>query len=363
MRILVGISEQGSRGGPAACEPPFIAELRRLGHEVDEEVYAFAEGDAGLTDRARRVLRTGRRLRARVSDGKFDLVHINTSFDTKALLRDSVVAPRLHGGGAKIFLKFHGSDARLFTTKNPALALACQRLLAHADGIGVLSSEERSSFLRAGVPERKVFQIKNVVGSNAHQRDPEFLQRWNLPSEVPLLLFIGRFIAAKGLLDVVRACAILRDRGQEFMLLCIGDGPARDDAEREVERLNLREQVRFPGYISEEQASAFHANSTVLLFPTYHYEGFPMVIFNAAVAGLPVITTRIRAAADYLREPDNCLWVTPKQPSLLAEKIVDVLKDPELRARMSRNNRQLAAQFSAEIVTREYLEAYQTLVS
>jgi glycosyltransferase involved in cell wall biosynthesis len=363
VRILVGIPEQGSRGGPAACEPPFIAELRRLGHEVEEEVYAHAESDAGVTGRARRVLRTGRRFRTLVSDGKFDLVHINTSFDTKALLRDSVVVPRLHGAGAKIFLKFHGSDAQLLRTKNPALVLARQRLLSHADGIGVLSSEERSNFLSAGVSERKVFQIKNVVESNTQQRDPEFFQRWNLPSEVPLLLFIGRFIAAKGLLDVIRACAILGDRGQEFMLLCIGDGPARDDAERAVERLNLRGQVRFPGYISEEQASAFYANSTVLLFPTYHYEGFPMVIFNAAAAGLPIVTTRIRAAADYLREPDNCLWVMAKQPSLLAEKIVDVLNNSELRARMSINNRQLAAQFSAEVVTREYVEAYQTLVS
>ena len=46
-----------------------------------------------------------------------------------------------------------------------------------------------------------------------------------------------------------------------------------------------------------------------------------MVIFNAAAAGLPIITTRIRAAADYLKEPDNCLWVEPRSPDLLAGKI------------------------------------------
>ena len=363
MRILIGTPEQGSRGGPATCEPPFNAELRRLGHEVDEEVYAFAESDAALTDRARRVFRTARRFRALVRVGKYDLVHINTSFDTKALLRDSLVVPRLHGLGAKIFLKLHGSDAELLRTSNPALVVARQRLLSRADGVGVLSSEERSNFLRLGVHEDKLFQIKNVVAPNPHERAPDFFERWNLPSDVPLLLFIARFIPAKGLLDVIRAGAILRDRGAKFMLLCIGDGPERDKAQREVERLNVREQVRFPGYISEEQASAFYANSTVLLFPTYHYEGFPLVIFNAATAGLPLITTRIRAAADYLREPDNCLWVTPQQPGLLAEKIIDLLNDSELRARMSENNKQLAAEFSAEVVTREYVATYETLVS
>ena len=355
--------EKDSRGGPAACEPPFIEELRRLGKEVEEELYAYAQADAELANRARRVLRTARRFRARVRDGQFDLVHINTSFDTKALLRDAVVVPRLHSGGAKIFLKFHGSNAQLLETKNPALVLARRRLLAHADAIGVLSSEERSNFLRAGVPEQKVFQIKNVVEPATNEPHTEFLRRWSLPEDVPRLLFIGRFIPAKGLLDVIRACQLLRVQGQKFELLCIGDGPARRDAEQEVRRLNLGDQVRFPGYIPEGQTAEFYANSSVLLFPTYHYEGFPMAIFKSLAAGLPVITTRIRAAADYLLEPDNCLWVEPKNPEMLAEKIVGLLHNPALQKRMGENNRTLATQFDAKVVTQEYLKIYQTIAA
>jgi glycosyltransferase involved in cell wall biosynthesis len=362
VRILIGTPEKGSRGGPAACEPPFIRELRRLGHEVDEEVYAYAESGSGYVSRAERVLQTAGRFRERVRSGNYDLVHINTSFDTKALLRDAVVVPRLHGADVKVFLKFHGSDAQLLATKNPALALARQCLLSHTDGIGVLSSEERSNFLRAGVQERKLFQIKNVVEPNTPKQNPEFFHHWNLPEDVPRLLFIGRFIPAKGLLDVIRACRLLRDRRQTFMLLCVGNGPARRDAEREVETLSLRDYVRFLGYIPEEQTADFYTNSTVLLFPTYHYEGFPMVIFRAAAAGLPIITTRIRAAADYLREPDNCLWVEPKKPDMLANKIVELLNNSPLSARIGANNKHLAAQFSAEVVTREYVRIYKALI-
>ena len=354
--------ETGSRGGPAACEPPFIKELRRLGHHVEEEIYAHSESESGLPQRMARVMRTARRFRERVSRHSFDLVHLNTSFDTKALLRDAVIVPRLHGEGAKIFLKFHGSDAQLLKTSNPALAIAKRRLLSHADGIGVLSSEEQANFLGAGVLQQKLFVVKNVVKGNSLAPNAEFRKQMNLAEDVPLLLFIGRFIPAKGLLDVIRACGVLRDRGQQFLLLCIGDGPARGDAEKEATQLNLRDHVRFFGYIPEEQTRDFYVNSTVLLFPTYHYEGFPMVIFNAVAAGLPIITTRIRAAADYLKEPDNCLWVELRSPELLAGKIEDLLGDAELRAVMSGKNKKLAAEFSAAAVTQEYVKAYEQIV-
>jgi glycosyltransferase involved in cell wall biosynthesis len=178
-----------------------------------------------------------------------------------------------------------------------------------------------------------------------------------------MLLFIGRFIEAKGLTDVIHACKSLRDRDREFVLLCVGDGPAREDAETEINRLGLGSCVRFFGYVPEEQAAEFYANSTMLVFPTYHYEGFPMVIFNAAANGLPIITTRIRAAADYLKEPDNCLWVEAKRPDMLAGKILRLLEDEGLRSAMKANNKRLVDRFSARQITQEYVADYIKIVS
>ncbi len=362
MRILIGIPEKGSHGGPAACEPPFTDELRRLGHEVVEEIYAFAGMNMSIAGRIRRVIGTARRFRELVRAGNFDLVHINTAADTKALLRDVAIVRGISGKGPKIFLKFHGSDGRLLETKNPVLAALQRRLFSQVDGIGVLSTEEEANFLRAGLSAKKVFVVKNAVEKNSQTASAEFLHRWNLTDDRPLLLFIGRFIKTKGLLDVIAACGLLRDAGHKFSLLLLGDGPANMEAKDLVKRLNLQDHVRFFGYIPEAETVEFYSNSTILLFPTYHTEGFPMVIFNAAAAGLPIITTRIRAAADYLKEPENCLWVEPRSPDLLAGRITELLRNAELRSSMAENNETLAAQFSAEIVTTEYVEAYRKIV-
>ncbi|MDQ1592811.1 MAG: hypothetical protein QOG71_3438 [Pyrinomonadaceae bacterium] len=398
VRVLMGMPDRESLGGPAACEPPFVAELRRLGAEVAEETYVYGErlGGTTLRQRVARVVATARLLRRRLRREPFDVVHLNTSFDRMALLRDAATIQLVRPATrAKIFLKFHGSDAALFETKNIALRALVQFVLARADGIGLLSSEERENFTRAGVERSKLFVVKNAVAtvegvgspsvegilsagahndvslndavassSNAAASSSANLRaRLGVDEETPLLLFIARFIPAKGLTDVLRACAVLRDEGRAFELLCLGDGEARAAAEAEAARLKLDTRVRFFGYVPEAETQEFYAGSTMLLFPTYHYEGFPMVIFKSIAAGLPVITTRIRAAADYLREPDNCLWVEPRNPRMLAAQIARLLDQPERRAAMRRYNLELAQQFTAASVAPEYLEIYNRLAA
>ncbi len=362
--------DRNSLGGPAACEPPFVAELRRQGVEAEEETYVYGErpGGTGHFERVGRVVNAARRLRQRLAAQKFDLLHLNTSYDTKALVRDAATVSMLGAaGGARLFLKFHGSDGALLRTTNPLLRRAGRHLLTRADGVGVLSSEEGENFARAGVAREKIFVVKNVVertdfaGSDAARE--ELAARLSLPTGVPGILFIARLIPAKGLLDVIRACRLLRERGREFTLLCVGDGPARGEAEREASLLGLGDAVRFCGLVPESETARFYEGATMLVFPTYHYEGFPMVVFYSLAAGLPIITTRIRAAADYLNEPSNCLWVEPRNPEALAEKITRLVEHPGERAAMSANNLRLAQSFTAAPVTREYVEAYRQIIA
>jgi glycosyltransferase involved in cell wall biosynthesis len=371
----MGMPDAQSLGGPAACEPPFAAELRRLGAEVTEETYVYGGklSQTRLRQRIVRVLGTARRLSRCQHEAEFDIIHLNSSFDKMALLRDAATLRFLRPTRARIFVKFHGSDAALFETNSPVLRSLVRFVLARVDGIGLLSAEERENFRRAGVDGEKLFVVKNVVAAGcaeeaqpelqAEQEQSENLRaKLRVDAQTPLLLFIARFIPAKGLTDVLDACAILREEGRAFHLLCLGDGEARAAAEAQTARLRLNDLVRFFGYVPEAETREFYAGSTMLVFPTYHYEGFPMVIFKSVAAGLPIITTRIRAAADYLSEPDHCLWVAQQNPRMLAEKIIQLLDQPDRCAAMRRNNLELARQFTARVVAPEYLEIYNQLI-
>jgi glycosyltransferase involved in cell wall biosynthesis len=84
-----------------------------------------------------------------------------------------------------------------------------------------------------------------------------------------------------------------------------------------------------------------------------------MTILQAVAAGLPIVTTRIRAAADYLAEPTHCLWVEPRNPAALAGAIRRLLDDMSLRETMRSNNLSLARDFDVDTVAKDYLRLFR----
>ncbi len=352
--------EKTARGGINACEPPFLRELENLGVNVREEIYTF-DNDAKISifKRISQVWRTAIKFRRRLREEKFDVLHLNTSFETKAILRDAFSLFWLKKRGAKIFLKFHGSDVEILETGNFGLRFLIRYLINAADGVGLLSSEEKRGFIAAGFAEEKLFVVKNALTIPPRT---SFSPVENSFGEKPFrLIFVSRLIPTKGLLETVRALGILREKGFDARLEVLGDGETRLPAEDLAQHLKIGEFVNFHGHVSEEIVQNFYRAGGILVFPTFHIEGFPMVIFNALSFGLPVVTTKIRAAADYLREGENALFCAAKNPSSVAEKIAEIIENTDLRRAMQENNKALADEFTAQRIAPEYLEIYQRI--
>ena len=362
MRILVGMPSKDSRGGPIYCEPPFVAALRNAGVEVDEETYVYGS-DVSFIERVRRVVEAARQLRSRVRGGKYDVVHLNTSFDEKCVLRDLFTMMMMRSSGVPVHLKMHGSVAAFHQTKNSFWRYLQRRVFAMAADIGVLSSQEREMFLADGCPSEKLSHAIYSTASEEFKKDAAFRSRHGIAVSTTILLFSARFIPAKGLLDVLEACHELKRAGRDFFLFCLGDGPQRSEAEEKVRKLGMAEHIRFTGYVSETETTRFHANCDIFVFPTYHDEGLPLVLLKSLAAGTPIITTQIRASADILADPNNCLWVKPRSPHDLAAKIAALIDDPPLRQNMSANNRHLAARFMPIAIARHYIDVYSAMLS
>lgn len=354
LRVLFGVAERSARGGINACEPPFISAVGSSGAEVFEVKYLFDNReDTTLFTRIRQVVSAAADLSRLARSESVDVIHLNTSFELRSLLRDAYTLFRL--GGKTVFLKFHGSNLRLLRSRNPLIRGLVGYVLRRASGLGVLSGEEREAFIEAGVPPGKVFTVKNAVEPLSFP----LVEKGNGLSGK--LLFVSRLVPTKGLDDAVKAVEILLEKGRDVTLDVLGTGEADEPAKRLAATLGIAERIRFHGHVSEENVQGFCASSDILVFPTFHDEGLPMVVFGALRFGLPIVTTKLRAMADYLTEGENCLFCHPHDPESVADAIERLMDDEVLVGRIKKNNLSLSSEFIPERIASEYIRIYRQL--
>jgi glycosyltransferase involved in cell wall biosynthesis len=126
---------------------------------------------------------------------------------------------------------------------------------------------------------------------------------------VPRLVNIGRIAEQKGQMILIEAVALLRDQGVDCEVVIVGDGPLRSEAERLIERLDVRDRVRITGYLSNRDVLQELRAARALVLPSFA-EGLPGVFFEAFALGRPVISTYI-AGIPELVEPGACGWLVP----------------------------------------------------
>ena len=143
------------------------------------------------------------------------------------------------------------------------------------------------------------------------------------------LLFVGGPEPRKGLDTLFAALARLESGLRESLeIVLVGD--KRADATVAVP---AGVTVRVTGWIEDGALAEFYRNSTALVYPST-YEGFGLPIVEAMACGTPVIAADIPSSRE--AGGDAALYVTPGDPSALANAIVRVLCEPELRVRMAR---------------------------
>jgi len=127
--------------------------------------------------------------------------------------------------------------------------------------------------------------------------------------ERPRLVNVGRLSEQKGQLLLIEAAARLRDRGVEFELVIVGDGPMRGEIEQFIKQFSLENQVRITGYLSNQDVRKELRAARALVLPSFA-EGLPVVVMESLAQGRPVISTYI-AGIPELIEPGVNGWLVP----------------------------------------------------
>lgn len=170
------------------------------------------------------------------------------------------------------------------------------------------------------------------------------------PAGEPGLLFVGRLRLRKGVEVLLKALACLRAEGRLPRLRIAGDGEHRRAIESAAVRFGVRDQVDFLGRRGPAEIRWLLERSAALVVPSI-YEGMPLVILEAMVAGVPVVASRVSGIPEVVLDPETGWLVPPEDPVALARALAELLDAPgPARERGARGRQRLEARYRPEVV-------------
>ena len=165
------------------------------------------------------------------------------------------------------------------------------------------------------------------------------------PTAATTLLSVSRLVEKKGLGYLLRACAILKERGELFRCLVVGDGPERDTLDSMVKRLDLNGNVELTGPMPNEKVRGLMNPSGILVAPSIYVgdgerDGIPTVLVEAMACGMAVVSTCVSGIPELVVNEHNGLLVPERDDVALADAIQRLLRDPRLRESLGRRGQQ-----------------------
>lgn len=189
-----------------------------------------------------------------------------------------------------------------------------------------------------------------------------FRARHGIDVETPVALFVGRVAHEKNIGFLLDALVQARKELPRLLLLVTGEGPALPDLRRQAERLGLNDAVRFLGYLDRrhELPDAYAAADAFVFASRTETQG--LVVLEAMAQGCPVVAQSIMGTTDILGPGRGCL-VAPDDSQEFAHTLVRLLRDGELRARLSGQARQYAREWSDSALAQRMARLYQNLLA
>jgi len=293
------------------------------------------------------------------------LIHINTSFGSWSFWRDAVYLLISTMFRKKVFFQIHGGELNEFWSCSSHLTKTLiKRILQMPDLIAVLSSAQKKPFIEI-VREGKVRIFPNIVDLSRFRSAENYRTEFGIPHDLIVVLFAAaHFHKEKGGMDLLKTIPLVTRKHTKVLFVFVGGGGEEETMLRFCRKERIQEYVKFTGYVSNDTIARLQLSSNIFAFPTYYSEGLPLVILEAMAAGLPIISTPVRAIPEVIENGENGFLVRPRDHLALAEKIMWLIENEGLRKRIGYSNIQkIRENYDLGVVAQIFDESYQEILS
>jgi glycosyltransferase involved in cell wall biosynthesis len=231
-----------------------------------------------------------------------------------------------------------------------------QRILA-------ISHFVEKSVLESGVPPGKIAVVYEGVAvpplPTAEARR-QARQHWSVTGNEKLLGCIGYLLPEKGQEIAIHALSKILTKVPAARLLLAGDGPCRPALEALVQRLGMRDEVIFAGFV--EDVTQVYVALDAFVFPSLA-EPLGTSLLAAMAWGLPVLAVASGGVPEYVKDADNGLLAAQPDPELFSAGMVRLLSDNSLGITLGqRARRTIAERFSADRMVENTIRVYEDVL-
>lgn len=204
-------------------------------------------------------------------------------------------------------------------------------------------THEASRYSSNEVNLNKIKPLKNYIGYDF---------------SIPYLLFVSTLEPRKNLITLIKAFEYLKEQHRiPHNLVLIGQkGWKYKSSFKAIKKSRYRENIYHLNYLSDELLALFYHQTDAFIYPSF-YEGFGLPILEAMTLGSPVIASNTSSLPEIAG--DAALLINPNNTLELAEAILKVISDSQLRKELIKKGLERAKLFSWERTAQETLKAYQ----
>lgn len=292
--------------------------------------------------------------------GKSILWHINTAIDVykeKANIffaPTSFIIPILLPKSTKSIVVVHDLVAFLFPKTHNKKAVFIEKLLLKtalkkAYKIVTVSKNTKKDVIeKFAIDEQKIEVIYCSAGEGygkvKEEILKEFAEKTNLPNK--FFLAVGTIEPRKNYVNLIKAFALIRERFPEYYLIIVGkNGWEFESVYEEIKRNYLQKYVHILGYLSEKSLVNLYNLAEALVFPSF-YEGFGIPPLEAMKSHCPVISSCTSSLPEVVG--DSALLIDPESPSQIAEAMVKIIIDQDLKNSLKEKGLKQSEKFSWE---------------
>jgi glycosyltransferase involved in cell wall biosynthesis len=178
----------------------------------------------------------------------------------------------------------------------------------------------------------------------------------------PYFLFVSTIEPRKNIITLISAFNRLKEKHKiEHHLILIGQkGWRYEQIFAEIERSPWKDQIHHLNYLSDQEVALFYSKADAFVYPS-HYEGFGLPVLEAMTLGTPVVTSNTSSLPEVAG--DAALLIDPNDSCSLAEAMLRVINDSQLRNELIQKGQHRAKLYSWETTAKATLQAYKALLS